>query len=365
MMLSIHLLLLQMVILIMMMTSSSKFVSAFVDVMNPISRHHQQQQQHLVATSVTSRHKRKTMLHAFGSSSSSDMPTTLMEFPIAQQLFPGSMPYPTLLQYISNVLTTTLGYNLSTTLVATSLCGDELNRPLEKQLSDLVGSPNYSLGGLAGCPFGGATAFKKMKLHIPDQGQALIVFGPHVGVDVYGNLGRVQERSQIQSETRQSDDHLWCCRSAILACHHVRQQQAAIAQGQLTPQAENLFNPMDMSQQFVQSMLMPYAPQLEQAAQSGGDNGLMYQLPQCLFAAQQELMQRIIQDAITASQQSSQSLQQQAESDIVPADFPGNVAVLGGIQINTPQGYYDYFQPLQFDAYNSQGNYLGSLLQQQ
>lgn len=259
-------------------------------------------------------------------------------FPLAQEVFPGALTYPDLISNIEHTLSR-VGYDISTTLVATSLCGDELNRPLEQILANTFG-PNYSLGGLAGCPFGGVTSFRKMKNHIPDNGKGFVVFGPHVGMDAYGNLGRVQERSKIQSETRSSDDHLWCCRSAILASNHVR----SVARGEQDGQ-QQVFNPMDISQQFVQNMLMPFAGQLEQAALTGGDNEVMFQLPRFLFLSQKDLLQQIISQASQAG-------------------FPGDVAVLGGIQINTPPGKHDYFQPLLFDYYSSNGQYQGSLLGQ-
>jgi len=34
---------------------------------------------------------------------------------------------------------------------------------------------------------------------------------------------------------------------------------------------------------------------------------------------------------------------------------PGKIAVLGGIQINTPEGMSDYFKPLSFEIYDNSG----------
>lgn len=45
------------------------------------------------------------------------------------------------------------GYG-SNSLVATSLCCDEVNRPLEKELAKAYDEP-FVMGGLAGFPFGG------------------------------------------------------------------------------------------------------------------------------------------------------------------------------------------------------------------
>jgi len=59
----------------------------------------------------------------------------------------------------------------------------------------------------------------------------------------------------------------------------------------------------------------------------------MIELPYALYGAQTELTKRIVETSNT----------------------DGNVAVLGGIQINTPPGFTDYFMPLSFDMHNGKG----------
>ena len=54
------------------------------------------------------------------------------------------------------------GYTKDNSLVATSLCADEVNRVLEKDLAEAFDMPNFSMGGLAGFPFGGVTSFGAM-----------------------------------------------------------------------------------------------------------------------------------------------------------------------------------------------------------
>ena len=81
------------------------------------------------------------------------------------------------------------------TLVATSFCGDEVNRGLEREFVEAYGD-NYSFGGLAGFPFGGITAFGAMASNIPDRGSCLIVFGPHVGMNSKGTIGSVRRRGK-------------------------------------------------------------------------------------------------------------------------------------------------------------------------
>ena len=55
------------------------------------------------------------------------------------------------------------------TLYATSLCSDEVNRPLEETFYGVYGE-HFNMGGLAGFPFAGVTGFGAMASHVPDGG---------------------------------------------------------------------------------------------------------------------------------------------------------------------------------------------------
>merc|ERR1712051_307064 len=88
---------------------------------------------------------------------------------------------------------------------------------------------------------------------------------------------------------------------------------------------------------FVGSMLMPYAERLDAAEEK------MKELPYALYDAQTELMGRIVE-----------------KSGGAVAD--GTTAVLGGIQINTPPGYSDYFLPLSFKLYDNEGKEVDNLM---
>jgi len=66
------------------------------------------------------------------------------------------------------------GFTAENTLLATSLCCDELARQLESDLVKIYGK-NFNLGGLSGFPFAGNTGFGAMAAHIPDDGSLLIV----------------------------------------------------------------------------------------------------------------------------------------------------------------------------------------------
>ena len=208
------------------------------------------------------------------------------------------------------------GYG-SNSLVATSLCADEVNRVLEDDFKKVY-NDNFSMGGLAGFPFGGKTAFGAMASHIPDGGSCLVVFGPHVGVDSIGKVGTVERRGRANGGA--------CCGSAVAASGYVS--------GVHTGQASKYGPPetaIDAQQNFVGTMLLPYAAHLEKAADKK-----MVDLPYALYDAQKKMVDEIVTTGAGSV-----------------AD--GKVAVLGGVQVNTPEGESDYFLPLSFEVYNNSG----------
>ena len=67
-------------------------------------------------------------------------------------VFPGAQSNEDLVRKVTRALKSN-GYGNSNTLVATSFCCDEVNRPLEEDFGKVFGQP-FNLGGLAGFPFG-------------------------------------------------------------------------------------------------------------------------------------------------------------------------------------------------------------------
>merc|ERR1711966_558187 len=204
------------------------------------------------------------------------------------------------------------GYG-DTTLVATSLCCDEVNRPLEKALAKKYDEP-FVMGGLAGFPFGGITSFGAMAHHIPDGGSCLVVYGPHVGVDSFGSIGTVNRRGRAKGGA--------CCGSAAAA-------------GAIAPP---MIDTLDAQQTYVNSQLLPYGERLLTATDQN------IELPYALYDAQKQMIDGIVAKGAGAM-----------ESD-------GYIAMLGGIQINTPEDVSDYFLPLTFDLRNSKGELEKSLM---
>jgi hypothetical protein len=218
------------------------------------------------------------------------------------------------------------GYG-KTTLVATSLCCDEVNRPLEKALASAYDEP-FVMGGLAGFPFGGVTSFGAMAHHIPDGGSCLVVYGPHVGVDQYGSVGTVNRRGRVKGGA--------CCGSAAAALGKIRKgAMVPVGEGNAAPPATDS---LDAQQAYVDAQLAPFGPRLLNADDRNVD------LPFALYEAQKAMMESIVAKGAKA-----------LEGD-------GNIALMGGIQINTPEGISDYFLPISFELRDKEGNIVKSLM---
>ncbi|GKY99424.1 hypothetical protein MPSEU_000897100 [Mayamaea pseudoterrestris] len=225
-------------------------------------------------------------------------------------------------------VTTTLkefGYGESS-LLACSLCCDEVNRVLEKDLSKHY-TDNFNMGGLAGFPFGGVTSFGAFAHHIPDGGSCLVVYGPHVGVDKDGNVGVVNRRGRAKAGA--------CCGSACAAAGHV----GCVHRGEIKAADPAVFSDVvDAQQAMVGNLLLPYAERLEKAADP------MIELPLSLYDAQNQIMEKIIA----------------AGCQEVGGD--GKIALLGGVQINTPPDESDYFLPLKFEIRTNKNEKIKDLL---
>ena len=93
-----------------------------------------------------------------------------------------------------------VGFDASNTLVAVSVCRDELSRSLVGRLEGLWG-PVFDLSGLAGLPSGGVSSVAAALSHRPmaDGRSNFVVFAlSHVGVDDDGVVGRVRRPGMAQ-----------------------------------------------------------------------------------------------------------------------------------------------------------------------
>lgn len=240
---------------------------------------------------------------------------------VVQSYFPGAIPNGALVNACVDILRAK-GYTQDNTLVATSLCCDELARRLEDDFVRIYGN-NFSLGGLSGFPFAGNTGFGAMAAHIPDDGYCLTVYGPHVGIAKDGTVGKVERQGIALIDT--------CCGSAVAADRYLR----GITDGGAVMVAD-VQRFTDFQQGAVQQLILPHGKRLSDA------ENRMVELPLALFDSQDVLVQDIVQAGCGGTK--------------------AGLALLGGIQINTCPSVPDYFLPIRFDYMNNKGEILESLL---
>lgn len=241
---------------------------------------------------------------------------------IVQDHFPGAMSNKDLVTKVSTILASK-GYTPGNTLLATSLCCDELARQLEDDFTGIYGN-NFNLGGLAGFPFAGNTGFGAMAAHIPDDGYCLTVHGPHVGITAAGYVGKVERSGIALVDT--------CCGSAIAASGYV--QGITDGGAKITTNIQSF---TDFQQGAVQELILPHGKRLSDAKDRN------VELPYALYDSQDLLMRDIIE-------QGSLGIKK-------------GLAVLGGIQINTGPDTRDYFVPLRFDFISFRGEVMVDFLQ--
>uniref|UniRef100_A0A7S3LCW1 Limiting CO2-inducible protein B/C beta carbonyic anhydrase domain-containing protein n=1 Tax=Amphora coffeiformis TaxID=265554 RepID=A0A7S3LCW1_9STRA len=249
-------------------------------------------------------------------------PKSQFVFGRIQQAFPGAQSNADLVKKVKGALRK-YGYGKDT-LLATSFCCDEVNRPLDEAFAAEYGQ-QFNMGGLAGFPFGGVTGFAAMAKHVPDGGSCLVVYGPHVGVDFDGKVGTVNRRGKEKGGT--------CCGSAVAASGYVNSVYKGEIEEAKTPTAT-----MDAQQIYVGSVLLPYAERLAKA------NDPMVELPYVMFEPVDDLTQKIVAKAAGK------------------VGGNGKIALLGGIQINTPTGMSDFFLPLRFEVRDNKDTVVENLL---
>jgi hypothetical protein len=87
--------------------------------------------------------------------------------------------------------------NVSKVLMATSVCSDDINVPSTTFFNVLFGP--FIMGGLGGLPFVGQTGMTAFAHHVPDEGSAFIFYGPHIGLTLDGELGKMYRPRQEET----------------------------------------------------------------------------------------------------------------------------------------------------------------------
>ena len=167
------------------------------------------------------------------------------------------------------------------------------------------------------------TFYIQMAHHIPTGGNCAILYGPHVGIDADGVVGKINRRGREASGP--------CCGSACAAAGYVKGVMGGSDKSTLPGDF------LDAQQYWVGCELLKHGERLEKADEE------MVELPLALFDCQNEVMHNIV---AAASKET----------------HGGKIALIGGIQINTPAGVSEYFLPKVFEIIDTDGNLVESLL---
>ena len=194
--------------------------------------------------------------------------------------------------------------NVSKVLMATSVCSDDINVPSTTFFNVLFGP--FIMGGLGGLPFAGQTGMTAFAHHIPDEGSAFIFYGPHIGVTLDGELGKMYRPRQ--EDTGNS------CGALMLALS--RFQDSAY---------KPVINDDDYQQMKLEESLLPYR---EDVLNSGNQ-------AKAITEATYEIINKKVHDHLRTCK------------DEFKVD---KVALLGGIIINTDYGLDDYFDARNFEV---------------
>ena len=194
--------------------------------------------------------------------------------------------------------------DISKVLMATSVCSDDINVPSTTFFNVLFGP--FIMGGLGGIPFSGQTGMTAFAHHIPDEGSAFIFYGPHIGVTLDGELGKMYRPRQ--EETGNS------CGALMLALSRLKDAKY-----------KPVINDDDYQQMKLEESLLPYREDI-----LSSDNPEI-----AITEATFEIINKKVYEYIKACK------------DEFHVD---RVTLLGGIIINTDYGLDDYFDTRNFEV---------------
>ena len=194
--------------------------------------------------------------------------------------------------------------DISRVLMATSVCSDDINVPSTTFFNVLFGP--FIMGGLGGLPFAGQTGMTAFAHHIPDDGSAFVFYGPHIGITLDGDLGKMYRPRQEQTGNS--------CGALMLALS--RFQDSAY---------KPVINDDDYQQMKLEESLLPYRQKILDSENQ----------EKAITEATYEIINKKVREHL-------KSCKNEFHVD--------RVTLLGGIIINTDYGLDDYFDARHFEV---------------
>ena len=194
--------------------------------------------------------------------------------------------------------------DISKVLMATSVCSDDINVPSTTFFNVLFGP--FVMGGLGGLPFVGQTGMTAFAHHIPDNGSAFIFYGPHIGITLEGDLGKMY-RPRME-ETGNS------CGALMLALSRLENKDYS-----------PVMNDDDYQQMKLEESLLPYREKILASENPS----------KAITETTYEIIDQKVHEYI-------KSCKNEFHVD--------KITLLGGIIINTDYGLDDYFDARNFEV---------------
>ncbi len=221
-------------------------------------------------------------------------------------LYPGAEEGEAYTEKRVKTLQTDYGFDLDKTILAASVCSDEIIRSATNFRDYVAVETPFQLGGLAGFPFTGLTGFGAFSAHIPEDGAAIIIYGPHIGMSEKQGIGKVIRSGQHKESS--------CCGALVGAVN--------------TLQSDDAGEP-DRDYDYQQWKLIDELKEGRDQIVSSDDP---------LSAATDIMFDKISARIKSLVEKSSPQL-----SNL-------KIALLGGIIINTDAGKADWFEEREFDV---------------
>eukprot|EP00448_Togula_jolla_P011258 CAMPEP_0170593274 /NCGR_PEP_ID=MMETSP0224-20130122/13360_1 /TAXON_ID=285029 /ORGANISM="Togula jolla, Strain CCCM 725" /LENGTH=470 /DNA_ID=CAMNT_0010917215 /DNA_START=50 /DNA_END=1459 /DNA_ORIENTATION=+ len=229
-------------------------------------------------------------------------------FAALHRYFPNALPSKAAHLRTKTVLEEEFGFTPKTTLLGSSFCPDEINhhgRDLPTVMRNYYGKI-FPMGGIGGAPYVGETGFAAFSSHVADNGDIIVVFGPHVGISEAGEVGKYLREGQVEDSP--------AC-GAVIGAY----QACMCSDGVTTPEMD----PADMQMSEIKQEFTPHAEGISKTENP---------MAACSYQAFEFVKDRMLK--------------------IVNTKFgSGRLVLIGGIQINLPYPeFVDHFLPLMFEV---------------
>jgi len=167
----------------------------------------------------------------------------------------------------------------------------------------------FPMGGIGGAPNAGKTGYGAFSHHVPDNGNVLVLFGPHVGITASGEIGQCLREGQGHDSSS--------CGACVAA---FSQLKGGMSEGGLAAKLLLDLDVLDIQQSMLRRAIAPHVDRINKASNP------MAELAKVTYESIEKMMVEIAHTGFG----------------------PGYLALVGGIQINMPVGYPDFFMPAYF-----------------